>query len=350
MNISPFNPKKDRFRVATMLARVLRLGFITRSLAALLSILVMAWFAGVASAQGTIPLRLVVPYGAGSPPDVHARIFAEHLKGVLHQSVVVINKPGAAGIIGAQEILASPKDGLTLLWAASSLFGLNPYVFRKVPYQLEQFEPVSNVVDVCWTIYSRQKLGVKSLPELVKIMKESPGKVNFATPGVVSQMSLTWERFIKDAGVTGTNIVYKTTSEARISLLGNHSDVTVSVLSAADLDAFRAGTLMPLAVTCQKRVPQLPSVPTMADAGFPNASFSGSYQLFFAKGVAPSAIENIASASERIKRDKGYLEQLDGLMATPAVQSSPAEFRTWLDADRALWSRLAKDANLMIEN
>lgn len=304
---------------------------------------------GPSSAQSE-PFRILVPYSAGSGVDIHARMVAEYLRQILNQPIVVLNKPGAGGIVGIQDVLAAPRDGNMALWAAGSLFGTNPFVFRKLPYSLDQFEPVANVVELCLVFTARPGLGVKTVPQLVSRMKAEPGKITFASPGIGNQPVLTWEKFVRATGAEALSVPYKTSTDVTTGLLGGFSDVTVGVMSGPDLENFRSGRLVPLAVTCRNRMPQLPDVQTMAEAGYPDLTITGTIQIYYAKGVPSTAIDRLSSAIEQIKRNPEYVQKLDALHAAPAQTTNPAEFRKWLDADRALWSRIAKEANVVIEN
>jgi tripartite-type tricarboxylate transporter receptor subunit TctC len=303
-----------------------------------------------AFAQSDVPLRILVPYSAGSGVDIHARIVAEYLRPLMGQPVVVVNKPGAGGIIGVQEVLAAPRDGNIALWAAGSLFGTNPFVFRRLPYTLEQFEPIANVVELCLVFTARPGLGVKTAADLVAKMKVEPGQVRFASPGIGNQPVLIWEKFVRHTNTSALTVPYKATTDVVGGMLGGFSDVTVGVMSGPDLENFRAGKLVPIAVTCKNRMPQLPDVQTMAEAGFPDFSITGTIEVFFAKGVPGTALDKLSKALEDVKRNPEYLKRLDALHAQAAPTTNRADFRKWLDADREIWSRIAKEANIVIDN
>lgn len=306
--------------------------------------------AAPALAQSETPLRILVPYSAGSPVDTYARMMSEYLRPLLGQPVVVVNKPGAGGIIGVQDALAGPRDGTLALWAAGSLFGTNPFVFRKLPYTLDQFEPIANVVELCLVFTTRPGLGVKTAGELVSKMKAEPGQVRFASPGIGNQPVLIWEKFVRHAGTQALTVPYKSTPDVAMGMLGGFSDVTVGVMSGPDLDNFRSGKMVPIAVTCKNRMPQLPDVQTMAEAGFPEMSITGTVEVFYAKGVPAPAIDRLSKAIEDTKRNPEFMKKLEALHAQPAPTTNRADFRKWLDADRQVWSQIAKDANIMIDN
>jgi tripartite-type tricarboxylate transporter receptor subunit TctC len=303
-----------------------------------------------AFAQADTPFRILVPYSAGSGVDIHARVVAEYLRPLLGQPVVVVNKPGAGGIIGVQDVLAGPRDGTLALWAAGSLFGTNPFVFRKLPYTLDQFEPIANVMELCLVFSTRPGLGVKTAGELVAKMKAEPGQVRFASPGIGNQPVLIWEKFVRHTNSKALTVPYKASIDVVAGMLGEFSDVTVGVMSGPDLQNFRAGKLVPIAVTCKNRMPQLPDVQTMAEAGFPDFSITGTIEIFYAKGVPTAALDKLSKAIEDVKRNPEFVKKLDALHAQPAPTTSRAEFRSWLDADREFWSRIAWEANIVIDN
>ena len=301
-------------------------------------------------AQSETPLRILVPYSAGSPVDVYARMMSEYIRPLLGQPVVVVNKPGAGGIIGVQEVLAGPRDGTLALWAAGSLFGTNPFVFRKLPYTLDQFEPIANVVELCLVFTTRPGLGVKTVGELVAKMKAEPGQVKFASPGIGNQPVLTWEKFVRQVGAKALTVPYKSTPDVALGMLGGFSDVTVGVMSGPDLDNYRSGKMVPIAVTCKNRMPQLPDVQTMAEAGYPDMSITGTVEVFFAKGVPVAALDRLSKAIEETKRNPEFVKKLEVLNAQPAPTTNRADFSKWLDADRETWSQIAKQANIVIDN
>jgi tripartite-type tricarboxylate transporter receptor subunit TctC len=321
-----------------------------RACASLLCALGLAAVPAAFAQQADAPLKILVPYSAGSGVDIHARIVADYLRPLLNQPVVVVNKPGAGGIIGVQEVLSGPRDGSVALWAAGSLFGTNPFVFRKLPYSLEQFEPIANVVELCLVFTTRPGLGVKTAGELVAKMKAEPGQVRFASPGIGNQPVLVWEKFVRHTGSKALTVPYKATPDVVLGMLGGHSDVTVGVVSGPDLENFRAGKLVPIAVTCRERMPQLPNVQTMAEAGYPEFSVTGTIELFYPKGVPAPALDRLSKAIEDTKRNPDFLKKMDALNARPAPSTGRAEFSKWLDADREFWSRIAKDANVVIDN
>ncbi|MBU1360884.1 MAG: tripartite tricarboxylate transporter substrate binding protein [Gammaproteobacteria bacterium] len=302
-----------------------------------------------ALAQSEAPLRILVPYSAGSPVDTYARMMSEYMRPLLGP-IVVVNKPGAGGIVGVQDVLAGPRDGTLALWAAGSLFGTNPFVFRKLPYTLDQFEPIANVVELCLVFSARPGLGVKTVDELVSKMKAEPGQVRFASPGIGNQPVLAWEKFVRHIGATALSVPYKSTPDVTLGMLGGFSDVTVGVMSGPDLDNFRSGKMVPLAVTCKNRMPQLPDVQTMAEAGYPEMSITGTVEVFYAKGVPAPALDRLSKAIEDTKRNPEFVKKLEALNAQPAPTTNRADFRHWLDADRQVWSQIAKDANIVIDN
>ena len=311
----------------------------------------MQLIASVAQAQSdypTHPIKLVVPYGPGGTPDLHARMFADQLGKTLQQSIVVENKVGGSGIIGAQATLQAPKDGYTLLWAASSLFGVNPFVFKNLSYDLEQFQPVSNIAQVCFAFLSRPSLSVTSMKELAAYMKNNPEKLNFGNSGIGNQPHLIWERFLGITGARSTMIVYKSSPEVFVAMIGGFVDAYVAVINGTDIQNVQTGKVQALATTCQDGVAQLPNVPTMKELGYDDFVVYGTYQLYVAKGVALEIVKKLAQASESVKHDPSYVASLEKVIASPAAEKTPEEFARWLQADRAAWSAIATKAKVSV--
>jgi tripartite-type tricarboxylate transporter receptor subunit TctC len=295
------------------------------------------------------PVRIVVPYGAGGTPDFHARLFAEHLSKVLGQAVVVENKVGASGIIGAQAVSGAPKDGYTLLWAANSLFGINPFVFKNLPYTLEQFQPVSNVVQLCFAVVARPNLGVTSLKGLVDYMKANPEKLNYGNAGIGNQPHLIWEQFLSLTSTRATMVTFKSGPEIYTAMFGGFVDAYVAVISATDIAYIKAGKVNGLATTCSARVPHLPDTPTMSELGYRDLTVYGTYQLYVAAGVPAGVVTRLAKAAEAVKSDAAYVASVNAAMATPAVEKTPEDFAAWLQNDRQKWSTIATKAKIRVE-
>lgn len=295
------------------------------------------------------PIKLVVPYGPGGTPDIHARLFADQLRVSLKQPVVVENRVGGSGTIGAQAVANAPKDGYTLLWAASSLFGVNPFVYKKLPYSLEQFEPISNVAQVCFAFMVRPELGAKDLKGLTEYMKANPGKLNFANAGVGNQPHLIWERLLQATNTSATMIPYKSSPESFSALMGGFADTYVAVINSTDIQHVQSKKVLPLATTCSARVPQMPDVPTMTELGYKDFSVYGTYQLYAAKGVPDQVISKLATAVEEVKADKDYSSKLTQAVSFAAPEKTPGEFSKWLQADRQAWSSIAKKAGVVVE-
>jgi tripartite-type tricarboxylate transporter receptor subunit TctC len=216
------------------------------------------------------PIMLVVGAGAGGTPDVQARLFAERLSRALNTPILVENRPGGNGILAAQALVKAPQNGYTLLWVGHSFLTINPYVYKKLPYTLEQFQPVSNVAELCMGYFVRPSLGVNSMKEFVAYMAANPGKVNFGNASIGSQPHLLIERLMAVTNTKATLISYKSGGDIVVAVMGGFVDAYVTAISSLDIQNVRAGKVRALATTCKGRIPQLPEVPTMTELGYPD--------------------------------------------------------------------------------
>lgn len=281
-------------------------------------------------------IRLIIPYSPGTP-DVHARFFADALAKRLNATIVADNRPGASGQIGAAAAARAPADGYTLLWAAGSLFGTNPFLFRKLPYALDEFEAVGVFSEAVFVFAATPGLKVRTFADVIERAKREPGKLNYANPSIGNQMHLTWERVRKITGADATLVTYRGYAAMVTAMLTGESDFTCAILSKDVLEHFEAGTLQPLAVTTPGRHPDLPNVPTMIESGFPNFTASGTYQVFVPKGVPPAILGTLVEALRAIKREPETLERLRQLAALPGRQDGPAETLAYLREDQEIW-------------
>lgn len=225
----------------------------------------------------------------------------------------------------------------------------NPFVYKKLPYSLEQFEPISNVAQVCFAFMVRPELGVKDLKGLTEYMKANPGKLNFANAGVGNQPHLIWERLLQATNTSATMIPYKSSPESFSALMGGFADAYVAVINSTDIQHVQGGKVLALATTCSARVPQMPDVPTMTELGYKDFSVYGTYQLYAAKGTPEHVIKKLATAVEEVKSDRDYSSKLTQAVSFPAPEKSPSEFAKWLHADREAWSSIAKKAGVVVE-
>lgn len=291
-------------------------------------------------------VRLLVPYPAsGTTADLHARIFAEQMSYRLGQRLVVENRAGAGGTIGAAQAARAPADGYTILWAAGSLFACNPFLYKNLQYSFDDFTAIGCFSDCSFVLFARKGLGVATLAELLAKMKAEPGAVRFANGGIGSQLHLTWERLLKLAKVEGLNVPFQS-GGALTALLGDSVDVGVSVLDPGLIQYFAAGSLVPLAITSPARRPQLPNVPTFIESGFPGFTASGGYAALVPRGTPDAILTRLRNDFDAVTSDPAIIAKLDELAAEVPPWRRAADYNAWFAGDRELWRRTIEETGV----
>src|SRR6185503_8155406 len=220
---------------------------------------------GAADAWPTRPVKIIVPFNAGGATDVVARLLAQKLSEAWGQTVVVENRAGAGGNIGADVVAKSPPDGYTLLMTSGSIVTANPYIYKAMPFDAaKDLVPITNVATGPQVIVVNPAVPAKDLRELIALAKASPGKVNFGSAGVGTQTHLAAENFLFSAGVDMTHVPYKGESAAITDLMGGQIQLATPNLGAA-IGFIKDGKLRALAVTSRERSAQLPDVPAAAE-------------------------------------------------------------------------------------
>ena len=231
------------------------------------------WSAPAAAQEGpwpNRPVRMIVPFPAGSFTDTVARVLSESIGKSIGQPVVVENKAGANGVVGTSEAARAAPDGYTLLVTNSSSITINPQIYKKAPYKSADFTPVTMVMEAPFILVANpdwaQKNGIASVGDLMQYTKAQPGKLSYGSAGLGNIAHLSMAMLSNRAQVSTTHIPYKSAAAAQLALLGGEIDVLFDTWTA--LPHIKAGKLKPLAVTSTQRMAQLPEVPTMEQAGF----------------------------------------------------------------------------------
>ena len=291
-------------------------------------------------------VKLLVPYPAtGTAPDLHARIFAEPMSVRLGQRLVVENRGGAGGTIGAAAAARAPADGYTILWAAGSLFACNPFLYKNVQYSFDDFTALGCFSDCSFVLFVRKGLGVATLAELLTKMRAEPGAVRFANGGIGSQLHLTWERLLKIAKVEGLNVPFQSGGTI-VALLGDSVDVGVSVLDPGLIQYFAAGTLVPLAISSPARRPQLPNVPTFIESGFPGFTASGGYAALVPRGTPDAIVARLRADFDAVTSDPAIIAKLDELAAEVPSWRRAADYNAWFVGDRERWRQTIEETGI----
>jgi tripartite-type tricarboxylate transporter receptor subunit TctC len=315
-------------------------------LAAVLSIMVAA-AAGAAEIYPTRTIRLVVPFPAGGANDVVARLIAPHLELALGQTVIVDNRPAAAGVVGSDAVAKAAPDGHTLLLVASS-HTVTPALNAKLPYNTEQdFAPISLIDTNAMVFFDNPKVPARTLAEFVTLAKANPGKFNYSSPGVGSQTHLLIELLSRRAGIKLQHIPYRGGAPAMMATITGETEFTLLAPNVI-FPQIRAGTIRPIATGDRSRHPQLPDVPTTAESGFPDLQAIQWVGLFTTAGTPPEIVERLNSEINRIVRLPDIVDKLADQGVTP-TGSTVAEFRRLIASEIKQWTDVVREANIQAE-
>ena len=288
----------------------------------------------------TRPIKLVVPYPAGGPTDVLGRMVAEYLGRDLKQSVVVENKGGAQGAIGADAVAHAEPDGYTLLFTASSVLELNPLLYKKLSYDPErELRVLAVVTDTPAVMLVHPSVPAQSIAEFVAYARQNPAKLNFGSAGTGGVGHLSGEMFKLMAGIGMTHVPYKGAGPALADLIAGHIQATFETLGTA-LPPIKAGLVRPLAVTAAERITDLPDLPTIAESGYPEYRATVWYGAAAPIGVSTQVADTIRASFNRALDDEVFRASLAKVGFPPQRSRSQAEIDKFVAADRARWANV----------
>ncbi len=315
----------------------------------LLTSLCFASSVALAQAYPNRPIRLIIPLSAGGTTDTPGRIIAQKLGEALGQQVVVDNRPGAGGTLGTDMAAKAKPDGYTLL-LTSSAHVIGPHLYKKLPYSvLEDFMPISRVAQGPYVMVVHPSVSAKTVPEFIAQAKAEPGKIDYASSGNGSFQHLVGAFFTSMAGIELTHVPYKGSGPATQDLVGGTVKVSFTGTPIA-LPHVKAGRLRALAVTSSKRSPEMPDVPTVAEAG--GAAMAGYEAVIWLGLLAP-----IGTPPEIVQK---LNRELAKLLADPEAQkairatgvevapSTPEEFAAQLKAESDKWGKVVKDSGAVV--
>jgi tripartite-type tricarboxylate transporter receptor subunit TctC len=303
--------------------------------------------AGAAEPYPSRLVRLIVPFPAGGSNDVAARIIAPHLEQALGQPVIVDNRPAAGGIVGSDAVAKAPPDGHTLLLVASS-YTVTPALNPKLPYDPERdFAPISLINTNAMVFFVNPKLAAHTLPDVITLAKQQPGKLNYSSPGAGSQTHLVVELLSRKAGITMQHLPYRGGAPAMMAVLSGEADFTLLAPNVI-FPHIKAGTIRPVATGGATRHPQLPEVPTTSEAGFPEIRAIQWVGMFTTAGTPSEIVERLNTELNRILRLPDVVEKFAAQGVTPTGGSSAA-FRTLITTELQQWSEAVRAANIKVE-
>lgn len=290
------------------------------------------------------PIRVIVPFPAGTAPDVMARYWGDRVSKQLQQPVVVENKAGASTIVGTQAAVAAPADGYTLLYTASGTVTINPFVYKKMPYQASDLVPVTRMLSIPLVVSVSSQSPYKTADDLIKDAKARPGSVSYASYGVGTVPHMSMAYFANSAGLKLNHVPYR--DGGVTDLIGARVDTAFSPIADV-LQHIKSGKIRPLAVSSPGRLESLPQVPTVAEAfpGFEGDSWHGVFAL---KGTPQAVIDVIAGVSRQIAESAEYRRYLAEL-GLVAVGGSSADFTRVIEAESKRWAKVVKDNDITLE-
>lgn len=314
---------------------------------ALILLLVLAGAAGIAFAQDypAKPVRLVVPFPPGGGNDTIARLLGQKLSPVLGQQVLVDNRPGAAGTIGAELAAKAAPDGYTLFLAGVATHGINPNLRKKLPYDaVRDFHGVSLIASAPLLVVVHPSLPVKTVKQLAALAKAKPGAINFASNGTGGSSHLAVEMFKMMTGTDMLHVPYKGLSPALTDLLSGQVQVMFSS-AVAMLPQVKAGKLRAIAMTGARRSLAIPDIPTVAEAGLPGYETGSWYGIVAPARTPRPIIERLGREIAAITQSPEISNRLTNEAVIP-VGSTPDEFDAHIRRELARWEKVIRAAKL----
>ncbi len=295
----------------------------------------------------TRPVRLVVPFGAGTNTDILARALADRLAPRLGQALVVDNRAGAGGNVGADFVSKAAPDGYTLLFGAASVLSINSSLYSGMPFDsATAFAPIAQVASVNNVLVADPALPLANVRDLVSYAKSNPGKLNFASAGAGGSVHLSGELFKSVANVDLVHVQYKSSPAAHMDMIGGRVQLMFDGLPSV-LPQITSGKLRPLAVTGPARSPLLPAVPTVAESGLPGYEVVGWFGVVAPAGTPKAIVDQLNREINAVLSTPDMKQALARLGADPATGSSE-QFGAFIKSEALRWSKLIRDAGIKL--
>lgn len=306
--------------------------------------LLVAMQVGIVHAYPEQPVRVVVPFGPGGGADITIRIMSEPLRAQLGQPIVVDNRPGGSTIVGTDFVAKARPDGYTLLISTSTLT-INPSLHAKLPYDsLKDVQPVTLIASTPYVFVVHPSLPVRSIGELIKLAKRSPGQLTYASVGNGSATHLATEMFSARAGISMVHVPYKGSAPAVGDLVAGHVTLYIGSMPGSMPQA-RAGKLRALAVTGAARTAAAPDLPTVAESGLPGYEFNSWYGLFAPGGTPRAIVERLNDAVGKVLTQPAVRERLAADGNEPVGMPADA-FASVIKADMAKYAAVVRTAKI----
>ena len=301
-----------------------------------------------AQAYPTKPITIVVPFSAGGTTDILARLVGQYLTTELGQPVVVDNKAGAGGNIGGALAAKAPADGYTLFMGTVGTHAINAALYKKMPFDhVKDFAPLSRVANVPNLLVAHPSQPFKTVPEMIAYAKANPGKINFGSPGNGASPHLSGELFKSMAKVELTHIPYKGSAPAVSDLLGNQIAIMFDNMPSV-IPHVRSGKLRAIAISTAKRSPELPDVPTIAEAGVPGYEAVSWFGLFAPAATPKPVLDKLSTALSKVLANPEVQKKISA-QGGETVNETPAQFAAFIRSETTKWGKVVKESGATVE-
>jgi tripartite-type tricarboxylate transporter receptor subunit TctC len=288
------------------------------------------------------PIRVIVPFAAGGASDILARAIAPRLSETLRQPVLVDNRPGAGGTLGADLVAKAPPDGHTVLLSDVAAWTISPSLYPKLPYQAKDLAPVINLAVFAHILIAPPNGAVGSVAQLLAQERAQPGRLSVASSGNGTSTHLTAEMFNAATGARLVHVPYKGGGAALADVMGGQVPL-MFIGTPPAMPLIASGKLRAIAVTTSRRMAALPNVPTVAESGVPGFESIAAQGVFAPAGTPREVIARLNAEIARILAQPDMQERLASLGAEP-IRNDPAQFGEWLGAESVKWSRVVRDS------
>ncbi|SFE59868.1 tripartite tricarboxylate transporter substrate binding protein [Paracidovorax wautersii] len=306
---------------------------------------------GLAAAQGAFPsktITIIVPFAAGGTTDILARVVAQGMGAELGQPVVVDNRAGAGGNIGGQLAARAPADGYTLFMGTVGTHAINAALYKKMPFDpIKDFAPLTRVANVPNLLVANPAQPFKTVQELIAYAKANPGRINFGSSGSGSSIHLSGELFKSMAKVDMQHVPYKGSAPAVTDLLGNQIAIMFDNMPSA-IQHVRSGKLRAIAVTTAKRSPELPDVPTIAEAGVPGYEATSWFGMFAPAGTPAPVVAKLNATIVKVLAQPDIRKKL-AEQGAEAAGETPDQFAAFIQKESVKWGKVVKESGASVD-
>lgn len=293
------------------------------------------------------PLTLVVPFEPGGGSDLFARLLAPALGRALNENVIVENKAGAGGIIGAELVMRSrPQDNM-LLVSDSAIYTMIPSLYKNLPFTRKDLTPVANLALFGNVLVVPESSRFQTMQDMLAAARKAPGTITIASSGIGAATHLTAEKLMEQANIKLVHVPYKGTGPAMADTVGGHVDMMFTGLPAA-LTMLNSHKLRALGIATLQRAPEAPSIPTISESGVPQFTSMISQGLFAPRSMSAKRVEELNAIVVKIMHDPDMQKKMQQLLISPVYWSN-VEYQKWLDQEADSWGALIKRDNITVE-